>query len=130
MVERPLGKREMPKPNATTTSEPDRIRELRELLGSEQAVLDLIKEELREIAERFADELADYTLAGVSCARDRCSKRPTGTNTVDFAFPPTDKSGSLERNAYSEFSTNSDDVSSPSPDRHTHINQYAKEMHL
>ncbi|MFM2164507.1 MAG: ligase, NAD-dependent, partial [Planctomycetota bacterium] len=33
MVERPLGKREMPKPNATTTSEPDRIRELRELLA-------------------------------------------------------------------------------------------------
>ncbi len=34
----------------------ERIRELRELLGSESAVLDLIKEELGEIAERFADE--------------------------------------------------------------------------
>ncbi len=34
----------------------ERIRELRELLGSEQAVLDLIKEELQEISERFADE--------------------------------------------------------------------------
>ena len=34
----------------------ERIRELRELLGSEQAVLDLIKEELSEINERFADE--------------------------------------------------------------------------
>ena len=34
----------------------ERIRELRELLGSEQAVLELIKEELQEIADRFADE--------------------------------------------------------------------------
>ena len=34
----------------------ERIRELRELLGSETAVLDLIKEELAEIAERFGDE--------------------------------------------------------------------------
>jgi DNA gyrase subunit A len=34
----------------------ERIRELRELLGSEQAVLNLIKEELSEINERFADE--------------------------------------------------------------------------
>ena len=32
MVERPLGKREMPKTHATPSSEPDRIRELRELL--------------------------------------------------------------------------------------------------
>ncbi|MCD6726300.1 MAG: DNA gyrase subunit A [Solirubrobacteraceae bacterium] len=34
----------------------ERIRELRELLGDEQRVLDLIKEELGEIAERFGDE--------------------------------------------------------------------------
>jgi DNA gyrase subunit A len=34
----------------------ERIRELREILGEEQNVLDLIKEELGEIAERFADE--------------------------------------------------------------------------
>ncbi|EHN09631.1 DNA gyrase subunit A [Patulibacter medicamentivorans] len=34
----------------------ERIRELRELLGDEQMVLDLIKEEMLEIAERFGDE--------------------------------------------------------------------------
>ncbi|WP_372790888.1 DNA gyrase subunit A [Paraconexibacter sp.] len=34
----------------------ERIRELREILGSEQRVLDLIKEELAEILERFGDE--------------------------------------------------------------------------
>ncbi len=34
----------------------ERIRELRALLGEEQNVLDLIKEELLEIAERFGDE--------------------------------------------------------------------------
>jgi DNA gyrase subunit A len=34
----------------------ERIRELRELLGDEQAVLELIKEELGEIGERFSDE--------------------------------------------------------------------------
>ena len=34
----------------------ERIRELRELLGDEAAVLELIKEELNEIADRFADE--------------------------------------------------------------------------
>ena len=34
----------------------ERIGELRELLGDEQRVLGLIKEELREIAERFSDE--------------------------------------------------------------------------
>jgi DNA gyrase subunit A len=34
----------------------ERIRELREILGDEDRVLSLIKEELLEIAERFADE--------------------------------------------------------------------------
>jgi DNA gyrase subunit A len=34
----------------------ERIRELRELLGDEQQVLDLIKDELSEIVERFGDE--------------------------------------------------------------------------
>ncbi len=34
----------------------ERIKELREILGDEQRVLDLIKEELGEIAERFGDE--------------------------------------------------------------------------
>ncbi|WP_320668507.1 DNA gyrase subunit A [Patulibacter defluvii] len=34
----------------------ERIRELKELLGDEQKVLDLIKEEMLEIAERFGDE--------------------------------------------------------------------------
>jgi DNA gyrase subunit A len=34
----------------------ERIRELREILGDESRVLSLIKEELLEIAERFADE--------------------------------------------------------------------------
>src|SRR4051812_25568130 len=34
----------------------ERIRELREILGDESRVLDIIKEELEEIAERFADE--------------------------------------------------------------------------
>src|ERR671930_837016 len=34
----------------------ERIRELREILGDESKVLGLIKEELLEIAERFADE--------------------------------------------------------------------------
>jgi DNA gyrase subunit A len=34
----------------------ERIRELRELLGTEQNVLDLIKEELAEIIEQFGDE--------------------------------------------------------------------------
>ena len=34
----------------------ERIRELRALLGDEQRVLDLIKEELTEIGERFGDE--------------------------------------------------------------------------
>jgi DNA gyrase subunit A len=34
----------------------ERIRELRELLGDEGAVLELIKEELSEIAERFSDD--------------------------------------------------------------------------
>jgi DNA gyrase subunit A len=34
----------------------ERIRELRELLGDEQKVLDLIKEEMTEIRDRFGDE--------------------------------------------------------------------------
>jgi DNA gyrase subunit A len=34
----------------------ERIKELRELLGDEQKVLDLIKEEMLEIRERFSDE--------------------------------------------------------------------------
>ncbi|MGI8624029.1 MAG: DNA gyrase subunit A, partial [Solirubrobacteraceae bacterium] len=34
----------------------ERIRELRELLGDEQKVLEMIKEELAEISERYADE--------------------------------------------------------------------------
>jgi DNA gyrase subunit A len=34
----------------------ERIRELRELLGDEEKVLELIKEELTEIAERYGDE--------------------------------------------------------------------------
>src|SRR4051795_5710160 len=34
----------------------ERINELRELLGDEQKVLDLIKEELQEIADRYGDE--------------------------------------------------------------------------
>ena len=34
----------------------ERIRELREILGDESRVLAIIKEELLEIAERFADE--------------------------------------------------------------------------
>jgi len=34
----------------------ERIRELREILGDEQKVLDIIKEELSEILERFGDE--------------------------------------------------------------------------
>jgi DNA gyrase subunit A len=34
----------------------ERIKELRELLGDEDEVLELIKEELREIAERYGDE--------------------------------------------------------------------------
>jgi DNA gyrase subunit A len=34
----------------------ERIKELREILGDEQKVLDLIKEELQEISERFGDE--------------------------------------------------------------------------
>ncbi|MSW96078.1 MAG: DNA gyrase subunit A, partial [Actinobacteria bacterium] len=34
----------------------ERIRELRELLGDEQRVLDLIKEELTEIGQRFSDD--------------------------------------------------------------------------
>ncbi len=34
----------------------ERIRELRDILGSEQRVLDIIKEELAEILERFGDE--------------------------------------------------------------------------
>src|SRR5581483_8935344 len=34
----------------------ERIEELREILGDEQRVLDLIKEELTEISERFGDD--------------------------------------------------------------------------
>src|SRR5579875_2785706 len=34
----------------------ERIRELREILGDEQRVLDIIKEELQETADRFGDE--------------------------------------------------------------------------
>jgi DNA gyrase subunit A len=34
----------------------ERIKELREILGDEQKVLDLIKEELQEISDRFGDE--------------------------------------------------------------------------